>query len=283
MRAGSSSWMRAAERPQGHEARPLDPADRPLVRLADVDDLERLSRVEAALQLGGADLLHGRAVPAPPSPAEGRVVLQLDDRGFRRAEGALGIAREAHLVEAHGEGVVEEQAAHERLPDPQEDLEGLGGLYAPDDAGEDAEDTALRAARNETGRRRLREEAAVAGPAVSPEHARLPLEAEDGAVDVGLLQEVARVVGEVAGLEVVGAVDHHVVAAQEERALSRVRATAWASTRDVRVEGERRATALSSLGRPTQPVSWRIWRWRLLSSTTSKSTMPIRPTPAAAR
>ena len=39
----------------------------------------------------------------------------------------------------------------------------------------------------------------------------------------------------------------------------------------------------STLRSPTRSVVWMIWRCRLLTSTTSKSTMPIVPTPAAAR
>ena len=34
---------------------------------------------------------------------------------------------------------------------------------------------------------------------------------------------------------------------------------------------------------PRRSVEWMTWRWRLLASTTSKSTMPSVPTPAAAR
>ena len=43
------------------------------------------------------------------------------------------------------------------------------------------------------------------------EHARLPLEAEDAAVDVRLAEQGARVVDQVAGREVVGAVGDDVV------------------------------------------------------------------------
>src|SRR3954447_1892258 len=41
--------------------------------------------------------------------------------------------------------------------------------------------------------------------------------------------------------------------------------------------------ALSALDRPTSEAPWMIWRCRLDSSTTSNSTMPSVPTPAAAR
>ena len=39
----------------------------------------------------------------------------------------------------------------------------------------------------------------------------------------------------------------------------------------------------STFGLPMPAVVWRIWRWRFDRSTTSPSTSPIVPTPAAAR
>src|SRR5688572_2873263 len=44
-----------------------------------------------------------------------------------------------------------------------------------------------------------------------------------------------------------------------------------------------RSRAESSLLRPTSDVPWSTWRWRLDTSTASKSTSPMVPTPAAAR
>ena len=46
-------------------------------------------------------------------------------------------------------------------------------------------------------------------------HGRLTIEPEDGAVDVRLFQEDADVVDEVAGREIVGTVDHHIVVAED--------------------------------------------------------------------
>src|SRR2546421_686912 len=43
------------------------------------------------------------------------------------------------------------------------------------------------------------------------------------------------------------------------------------------------SSAESTFGTPTRSVVWMTWRWRLERSTTSLSTMPIVPTPAAAR
>jgi hypothetical protein len=61
-------------------------------------------------------------------------------------------------------------------------------------------------------RRGLGEHAAVAGPFGGPEHAQLPLEAEDRAVHVRDAEQHAGVVDEVARREVVGPVDDEVVA-----------------------------------------------------------------------
>ena len=43
------------------------------------------------------------------------------------------------------------------------------------------------------------------------------------------------------------------------------------------------STADSTFGRPTSAVVCRIWRCRFVTSTRSKSTIPIFPMPAAAR
>src|SRR5207237_2610120 len=67
------------------------------------------------------------------------------------------------------------------------------------------------AGRHEAGRRRFGVEAAVARPVLGPEDRRLALEAEDAAVYVGLAKQHASVVHQIAGREVVRAVNDHVV------------------------------------------------------------------------
>jgi hypothetical protein len=59
------------------------------VRLADVEDLQGLSLVEAALELGRTDLFDGLAVLAPPGSAKGRAVLELADKGPRSGQKTL--------------------------------------------------------------------------------------------------------------------------------------------------------------------------------------------------
>ena len=225
-----------AEDPQRDQAGALDVRNRPLVRLADVQDAQVLARLEAALELDARDLVHWLRRLPTAGAAEGRVVLQLADRRRRPAQRAGRVPVQLHLVEAHGQGVVEEQPADERLADAEQDLQRLGRLDGADDAGQDPEDTALGAARHGSGWGRLGVEAAIARAALRPEDARLALEAEDRAVDVRLAEEVAGVVRQVARLEVVRAVDDHVVAAQDvERVLAAERRRVRLD-RDVRVQ-----------------------------------------------
>src|SRR5690606_19851331 len=135
-------------------------------------------------------------------------LLVIDERGHGwriTADRTLGIAAQLQLAEAHPQGVVDEKAADERLPGTEDELDGLGCLNDADDAWQHAEYPTLGATRHEAGRRWFRVEAAVAGAALRGEDGCLALEAEDAAVRVGLAEQHARVVDEVARREVVGA------------------------------------------------------------------------------
>src|SRR5207245_1435817 len=114
--------------------------------------------------------------------AELDVVDVLGDRRRFAADRAGGIAAQRDLVERRGQRVEEEQAADQRRADSQRELQRLVRLQRADDAGQDAEDTALRARRRELGRRRLWKEAAVAGALVRLEDRDLALEAVDRTV-----------------------------------------------------------------------------------------------------
>ena len=96
------------------------------------------------------------------------------------------------------------------------ELQRLVRLQRADDARQHAEHAAFGAARCELGRRRLREEAAVARTLVRLEDRHLALEAEDRAVHDGDVVEDRCVVDQVARREVVGAVHDHVPAVGED-------------------------------------------------------------------
>src|SRR5688572_7321684 len=144
--------------------------------------------------------------------AELYVVDELDLRAIDAvaARRALRIAAQLQLAELGLERVVDQEPALESLAQVQDELDRLGGLEHAHDAGQHAEHTGLLARRRLLGRRRLRVEAAVARAAVGREHRELTLEAEDRRVDDRLAELERGVVDQVAGLEVVGAVDDDV-------------------------------------------------------------------------
>ena len=148
--------------------------------------------------------------------AELDVVDVLGDRRRLAADRAGGVAAELDLGEGGRERVEEEQTADERVADPERELDRLVRLERADDPRQDAEHAALGAARRQLGRRRLREQAAVAGALMRLEDGDLALEAEDRAVDDRDAVPHRGVVQEVAGREVVGAVDDHVPALGED-------------------------------------------------------------------
>ena len=148
----------------------------------------------------------------PGHAAESLVVDQLGDFRVRAAHLAVGVLAQLDELEGHIQGVVQQQLADQRLADAQDQLDRLGGLQGADGAGQHAQHAALGAGGHQPGRRRLGEQAAVARAAFGVEHAHLPVEAEDRAVHVRLASQHAQVVGQVAGGEVVRAVDDQVVA-----------------------------------------------------------------------
>ena len=132
-----------------------------------------------------------------------------------RAARAVGTAPEADLAEFHRQRIEAHQAAGQRLTNADQQLDCLGGLDHSDHAGQHADHAAGAAIGRQLSGRGLGEQAAVARPAFIVEDADLPVETVDGAVHQGFAQLHAGVVDQVAGVEVVGAVDHQVVGAHE--------------------------------------------------------------------
>src|SRR5216684_3067300 len=109
------------------------------------------------------------------------------------------------------ERVIDHQPPDQRVADPGDDLDRLVDLDGPDRGAEHAEDSALGARGHHARRRRFRVQAAVARAVLGPEDAGLSVEPVDRSPDVGLAEQHARVVDQVAGGEVVGAVHDQVV------------------------------------------------------------------------
>src|SRR5512138_1434383 len=91
------------------------------------------------------------------------VVDQFVNVGVRTTDAAVWVLLQLHKIEGHVEGVVKQELADQWLADAEQDLQRLSRLERADRAGQHAQHAALRAGGDESGRRRLGEETAVAG------------------------------------------------------------------------------------------------------------------------
>ncbi len=189
------------------------------VRFTNVNDLDAEARIIQRLLhvlhgdfVGIADGLGGGGLDA----AELIVINQLLDRRVVTTDRARGIATQLEFAELHVERVEEQQASDHGRAFAQREFQNLRRLNATDDAGQHAEDAAFCATRHHAGRRRFGIQTAVARAAeVRREHAGLALEPEDRAIDIRLLEQHAGVVSEIARREIVRAVHHDIVGADE--------------------------------------------------------------------
>ncbi len=131
------------------------------------------------------------------------------------ADRAVRILRQRDDAELHPQRVIHEKAAHERLADPEDQLDRLGGLDGSDDTRKHAEHAAFGATRDEAWRRGLGMETAIARTVRRGEHRCLPFETRDAAVGVRAARKDAGIVDEITRREVVGAVDYDVVRRHE--------------------------------------------------------------------
>src|SRR6266571_5780049 len=171
------------------------------------------SRIRGALVGWGAHFR--RLVLSTPVGGRGAEPLIVDVFGDRRmlaADRALRIAAQTDLAEAALERVVKKVSADEGLADPEKQLDRLRRLQSADDARQHAENSCFRARRRELGRRWLGEEAPVARTVEWLEDRDLALKTKDRSMHDGNAMFHRCVVQEIAGGEVVRAVDHDVIA-----------------------------------------------------------------------
>ncbi len=128
---------------------------------------------------------------------------------------AVGAALEADFAEFHRQRIETHQTPGQRLANADQQLDGLGRLDHPDHAGQHADHATGAAIGRQFCGRCAGEQAAVARPALVVEHADLPVETVDGAIYQGFSKLDARVIDQVAGVEIVGAVDHQVIGAHQ--------------------------------------------------------------------
>src|SRR4028119_1223080 len=125
-----------------------DVRDLVLVRLAHVENVDRLAVVELLLELFDRDLRHAvllRDGVGLGDAAELLVVYELRDGRVLAADGAARVLAELHLAAARPEGAGAHRAPGRRRGDAQSQLDRLRRLRDADGAGKDAEDTALGA------------------------------------------------------------------------------------------------------------------------------------------
>ena len=123
----------------------------------------------------------------------------------------LRVAGHLDLAPASAQRVKERHPAQQGTPDAGDQLDCLRHHQRSHGGAQHPEHAALAAGRHGPGRRRLRVEVAVGGPVLFPENADLAVEAENRAPHVGLSQDGGGVVDQVAGGEVVCAVEDEVV------------------------------------------------------------------------
>ena len=128
------------------------------------------------------------------------------------AEVAARIFRTGHFPELHLQGVINEQSIRQGFPNPEDFLDRLGCLKDADRSGQHAQHASFLAVRHESGRRRLRVEASVAGIAfVGLDGGQLALKPEDAAGDERPLGEVTGVIQQESRREIVGAIQDDVI------------------------------------------------------------------------
>ena len=134
--------------------------------------------------------------------------------------------------------MVHQQPAPQGLAEARDQLDGLEGLQATDDAAERAKHARLAAARHAPRRGRRWKQAAVTRSAARGiEDCDLAVEFEDAAVHERTPREAGGVVVEIAGAKIVGAVDNHVVAGEEGDGVVRRDAAGVRHDADERIDG----------------------------------------------
>src|SRR5690348_329615 len=205
--------QRFAERAEGNEPHIRNFRDIQLMRLAHVDQVDVVAATQPLGELRRRDLgnlIRVRHGHLRSHSAELIVVDELSDL-VRPARRAIRVLAKPNGSKAHAQRVDQQQPANEWLAHTENELDAFRGLDRTDEPRQNAEHTTFRAARHESWRRRFGEETAIARSLLEREHRGLPFEPEDRSIHVGLAEQDARIVREVASRKVVGAVDHDVV------------------------------------------------------------------------
>jgi len=133
---------------QRHQPRTRQSRDRPLVRLAHVQQQRSLTTREPSRQRGRRDLVALRVARGfVLARAHATECLIVDERAdlAPAAGDALGIPGEVDRPESHAKRIDEEQSSGQRLADAGDQLDRLRGLDDPDQARDHSQHAAVGA------------------------------------------------------------------------------------------------------------------------------------------
>lgn len=172
----------------------------------------------------------------------------------------LGITGDLDFAPRPAQCVEERHPAQQGTPDAGDQLDGLRHHERTDGGAEHAEHAALAAGRHGTRRRRLGIQVPVRRAELLPEDADLPVKTEDRTPDVRLAEDRRGVINEVAGGEVVGAVEDEVVAGKEFQGVGGVKPDIVQPDLHERIQGGNGVAGGLDLGPPTSATPWITWR-----------------------
>lgn len=143
------------------------------------------------------------------------------------ADRAVGVAAQLEGARLHGEQVAMEELAGEWRSETSEEFDGFRCLESSDEAGDCAEHAGFRAGGCGAGRGWVRKHAAVAGASGGwVKDRELAFAAGDGSVDIGDAEPAGDIAAQVAGFEVIGAVDDDVAISGESHGIGGAEAVA---------------------------------------------------------
>src|SRR5262245_5251675 len=142
------------------------------------------------------------------------VVKQFGNRWMLTTEGALWIPLHLDFPELGLAGVEIEEAISQRTTNPENELECFRGLDRPDDTREHADHSSLLAGSYQPWRWRRLEDAPIACRFLGNDRRDTTIEAENAAMNQGLIGEEAGIVDQEFGGKIVNPVDDDVIFAE---------------------------------------------------------------------
>lgn len=201
----------------------LDATDRVFVRLPDVDQLHfAVNRGQQALRGSDGDFERVFRIRHGDGEVGGGALLGNDRKSRRCGQGlggtslAGGRAGKIDGLETLRQGIVGQEASQQRFAAARDQLDRFQRLQAANDPAQRPQHADFTATRHAARRGWFREQAPVAGTVeMRGEHRDLTFEPIDTAEDQRSLGPRRGVVVQVAGPEIVGAVDDHIVVREQ--------------------------------------------------------------------